>query len=322
MIAINLLPEHLRPIKRTPLPYIAGIALLTLAILGMAFVYLQNQGEIGKANDQLAENKAALDNLKSIVDKSNALVDEKTKLAAKLETIQEIVNDRIIWSRQLHNLNRLAPPNLWFQGISVENKPFKERIPVEDPRTKKIKEKVVRIDRPVLRLEGYVISVDGETPTISPLTLATEEDDEFSRRFQLLTTAFADTTFETFPVRSFTLEYSIEFPKSVTEEATEAAVEEATMTEGEPEAVPDDAATPDATTPSDSATSPGDSTEVAAPAPPGDPEPANDETAPVADTPGNATESLDVAPPSDAPPVDDLSGDVAGPAPATEENPS
>jgi hypothetical protein len=113
----------------------------------------------------------------------------------------------------------LAPPNLWYEGIVVENKPFRESIPYTDPRSGQVRERMVRVDRPVLRLKGYVISVDGERPTISPLTLATEEDPEFSRRFQLLTTSFADTTFETFPVRSFTLEYSIEFPRTAAEEA-------------------------------------------------------------------------------------------------------
>lgn len=214
MIAINLLPEHLRPVKRTPLPYIFGFLFLAAALVGMAFVYLQNQSEIGHAYAELETNKKALEDLKPVVEAYNALEEEKRQLALKLETIHDIVRDRVIWSRQLHNINRLAPNNLWFEGISVENKPFKERVPYVDPRTGQTKEKTVRVDRPVLKLKGYVISVNGETPTISPLTLATEEDEEFSERFQLLTTAFADTTFESFPVRSFTLEYNIEFPQT------------------------------------------------------------------------------------------------------------
>lgn len=232
MITINLLPEHLRPVKRTPLPYLLGIAFLVATVLGMAFVYIENQRSIATAFAELEQNKQALEELKPVVEAYNRLEEEKKELAVKIETIRDIVRDRVIWSRQLHNINRLAPQNLWFEGITVENKPFKERVPYVDPRTGQTKEKTVRVDRPVLKLEGYVISVDGETPTISPLTLATEQDEEFSERFQLLTTAFADTTFESFPVRSFTLEYNIEFPQTTV--SLETAVGEPAPAASEP----------------------------------------------------------------------------------------
>ena len=281
MITINLLPEHLRPVKRTPLPYFFGVAFLAAALVGIGFVYLQNQRDIASVVSQLEQNRQDLDDLKDIVEQSNALVAEKNELAVKLKTIQEIVLDRITWSRQLHNINRLAPPNLWFEGISVENKPFKERVPYTDTRTGQTKEKVVRVDRPVLKLAGYVISVDGETPTISPLTLATEQDEEFSQRFELLTTAFADTTFENFPVRSFTLEYSIEFPKTMasdTEGEAEMVVEEAEDSGPsagdamEPGADAEAPAPPDDTVTNESAPAPPDDTVTneSAPAPVGE----------------------------------------------------
>lgn len=274
MITINLLPEQLRPVKRTPLPYILGVLFLAAALVGMAFVYLQNQHSISVAMRELEQNQQELEELKPIVEESNKLVEEKKQLAVKLETIQEIVRDRVTWSEQLHNLNRLAPQNLWFEGISVENKPFKERVPYIDPRTGQTKEKVVRVDRPVLKLEGYVISIDGETPTISPLTLATEQDKAFSDRFQLLTTAFADTTFENFPVRSFTLEYSIEVPESTTPGMEDAGI---VVEEGAEEAAPSEGDTGAPTAPE---------TETTGEPAPGIDEPTQEPTTPAADTPG------------------------------------
>ena len=39
MITINLLPKHLRPVKRTPIPHILSILVLLAAIAGMVVVF-------------------------------------------------------------------------------------------------------------------------------------------------------------------------------------------------------------------------------------------------------------------------------------------
>src|SRR5690606_21953822 len=63
-----------------------------------------------------------------------------------------------------------------------------------------------------------------EKPTISALTLATEQDSEFRERSQLFTRACAGTTFATFPVRSFTLDYSVECPQTTSSDCVDAGI--------------------------------------------------------------------------------------------------
>ena len=51
MIQIDLLPDHLRPIKRTPLPYIVSTLVWAVAVLAIVGAYLASAatiaGELG-----------------------------------------------------------------------------------------------------------------------------------------------------------------------------------------------------------------------------------------------------------------------------------
>jgi hypothetical protein len=68
MITINLLPQHLRPVKRTPLPYILGVLFLAAVLVGMAFVFVQNGVELAMARRDLEAKKAELADLQPIVE--------------------------------------------------------------------------------------------------------------------------------------------------------------------------------------------------------------------------------------------------------------
>jgi len=220
MITINLLPKHLRPVKRTPIPHILSILALLAAIAGMVVVFgavhaqvlvVRNQLEgPGGVHEQLA-------GLKNVVDEYNQLLSDKTKLASKIKAIEEITSDRIIWSRQLYNLNRLAPDNLWYTEIMVTSKKVEKLVPVVgqdgkvvmDPATNKPRMNKTNVDVPVLRVKGYVIETpDGRLDTGS-FARAAEKDEEFSSLFQFEPPRVVDTEYEGYRVREFTFEFVI-----------------------------------------------------------------------------------------------------------------
>ena len=209
MITVNLLPYELRPVKRTPLPYFLSGATFVLAVAVVAIVFVKNIADIAGATRTLNEHKAELSRLQPVVEDYNAISEKKLQLAEQVQTINEIASDRIIWSRQLFNLNRLAPDNMWYDEIDVGVKPFTETHMVFNERTKQDEMVTERVDRQVLALSGYVVPGKDGQASVSPFTLATENDVEFSELFQLELSTFKDTLFEEVGVREFKLEYVI-----------------------------------------------------------------------------------------------------------------
>lgn len=207
MITINLLPHELRPVKRTPIPHILSVAVVLLVVLMVSSMYLTNMRGVSKAKEVLAAHQSELEALQPIVGEYNALSEQKIALSKQVETIGEIVNDRIIWSRQLYNLSRLAPENLWYDEIKVVAKSFPEVESFYNEATKQQEQRTVRITKQVLIVSGFVEPGANGKASISPFTLATENDEEFSSLFQLDQSTFKDTTFDDVSVREFSLEY-------------------------------------------------------------------------------------------------------------------
>lgn len=218
MISINLLPHHLRPIKRTPVPYIAVGILAVLAVAYIAFSFISTQAQIMGKQSQLAAHQKELEEMKAIVEESNQLEKRKLQLADKINTIQEIAANRIVWSRELFNLSRLKPDNFWYSEILESSKSYSVQQPELDPKTgkpkinettKKPEMKTVSITKPILRVTGYVVAGADGRSDVSPLTDALSSDPEFAKMFQMEPPSFSDTEFEGFPVKKFTLEFQI-----------------------------------------------------------------------------------------------------------------
>ncbi len=209
MITVNLLPHEFRPIKRTPLPYIVSGSAFALSLAVIAFIYVINVANVAGANRTLNQHRSELNQLKPIVEEYNSISEKKLKLAEQVQTINQIVGDRILWSRQLFNLNRLALENMWYDGIQVSLKPFSETRTTYNPQKKMNETVTVKIDRRVLTLSGYVVPGKDGKSSVSPFTMATEGDSEFSGLFQLDKSTFKDTLFDDVGVREFQLEYIV-----------------------------------------------------------------------------------------------------------------
>ena len=217
MIIINLLPQELRPIKRTPLPHILSVAVLLAAIAGMAFLFLNITRNIAHTKSEIAKANQELEGLRDVVEEYNALSAQKQQLESKINVIQDILSDRIIWSEQLHRLAELTPDNFWYKRIRETSKSVRvERVEL-DPKTgaevldKDKKPKIIKetVKRPVFEISGYVINNDEGLSQINPLTYNTTQDEAFSKLFTLDTPNLSNEEYNGFAVRGFVLEYNI-----------------------------------------------------------------------------------------------------------------
>lgn len=225
MILINLLPEELRPIKRTPLPYIVTGGALIGAVAVMVLMFIASLATYAGLNSELAKNNDELTRLKPVIDEHNALTEKKVNLKDKIETIQEILSDRKIWSEHLHKLATLTPENIWYSRIRVYAKPdraTRQKINPEtkkpdlDPKTGLPKMETVNVKVPVLEVSGYVVSDATGTANVAPLSEATSTDPEFSKHFKFDNVSkLEDTDYKGFTVRSFTLQYTIPVDENI-----------------------------------------------------------------------------------------------------------
>lgn len=228
MILINLLPEELRPIKRTPVPYIISGGALIGAVAGMVLLFLSGLATQSSLKAELKKNNDELAALKPVVDEYNQLQEEKVNLRDKIETIQQILSDRKIWSEHLHQLATLTPENVWYSQIRVYQKPDKKTVqkidpktqkPEIDPKTNQPKTEIKNIKVPVLEVSGYVVNDATGTANVAPLSEATSKDPEFSKHFKFENVSkLEDTEFKGFSVRSFTLQYQIQVDESALED--------------------------------------------------------------------------------------------------------
>lgn len=217
MIIINLLPQELRPIKRTPLPHLLSLLVLLLSLAALGFLFVTKTAEIVGKRSELAKAEAELEGLRDIVEEYNALSAKKQQLEIKINVIQEILSDRIIWSEQLHRLATLAPENFWYQRIRETSKSVPVEEVVIDAKTGKPeldkdgKQKVTRknVKRPILEISGYVINDENGVNSIYPLTVATTQDEAFASLFTLDSPQITDSEYNGYSVRGFVLEYRI-----------------------------------------------------------------------------------------------------------------
>lgn len=218
MITINLLPEELRPVQRTPLPHLLSLLVLAAALIFMGKAYLSLTMQLNSVEHQIKTAQVELNALESTVKEYEELLKQKELLQKKIGAIQAILADRTIWSEHLHQLATLTPDNIWYKRIRVTTRRFMEEKPAINPqtgraeidgRTGKPKMARVSVDRPILEVSGYAI--DDATGMSSTASLATNtaEDEAFSSLFTLYTSKITDTDFDGYPVREFTFEYLI-----------------------------------------------------------------------------------------------------------------
>jgi hypothetical protein len=230
VIQIDLLPDHLRPIKRTPLPYMVSTLVLALAVLAIAGAYLASAASIAAERGALARSKSELEDprLQEIVSESNRLETLKASLDRRRTIIEDIISDQIVWSKRLWQLSKLTPENVWYSKIEEDVGKFSEEVLEPDPQTGQMRTVTKTVERPILRVEGYVVPGPDGNSSVTPLTdsLTTtldltlpeemrEQDDpeihadSFGKFFTLDSPTFEDDDFEGYAAKKFKLEFII-----------------------------------------------------------------------------------------------------------------
>ena len=108
-----------------------------------------------------------------------------------------------MWSKQLWLLSKLTPENIWFSGIRVTVRTFRDTVVQYDERQKKNVPKTITTKRPVLQVSGYIVPDKAGNTWIDPLTKATQNDPEFSAMFEVRDWKLDYVDFNGYPVRSF-----------------------------------------------------------------------------------------------------------------------
>ncbi len=223
MILINVLPENLRPVKRTPLPHIISLAVLFLAIAGVLGYYLQLEAAVAAEQAKQASIEAQYNEKREVVADFNRLTDQKLALQARIETIEDISAGRIIWSRALHRLTELMPENIWITRVRVVNRTRTRVVQVTNPETGEVTSERQRVTLPFLEISGNAVRDEQGDFNTAPFSNATAEDPEFSNRFRFDRPSIEPATFEGFEVRSFVFEYEIRTPTPAAEDEEGAA---------------------------------------------------------------------------------------------------
>lgn len=217
MIRINLLPNHLRPVKRTLLPHMLSMLVLAGALFWLGSMFMAERGELARVNGKYEAQDRELKGLEAVIKEHNELTSTKLQLQDKIETIQTILADRSLWSEWLHQLTILTPDNIWYTKIRLTSRRFsEERIKMDkqgkpelNPRTKEPVIERVQVQRPVLEVSGYAIEDASGEKNTAKLADATNSDPKFSEKFKLFTAKTVDTEYNGYSVRSFTFEYVI-----------------------------------------------------------------------------------------------------------------
>lgn len=218
MIRINLLPKEMRPVKRTPLPHLASVLALVLALLAMGYFFFDMRAKIVAEQDRLANIESELKKLEAIREDYQRLKGEEKKLRAKVDVIEEILKDRIVWSEQLDRLVTLTPENVWYDRIwvslEVDQREVvvldeKTREPVIDPKTNRPKVETIKTNEHRLHISGYVKADESMRIDVNPLLNNTRADAQFAAVFPQKNPRFEDTEFNGVDVRRFTMDFGI-----------------------------------------------------------------------------------------------------------------
>lgn len=185
MINVNLLPPELRPLRRSPLPYIVVAIVGAAVILALLSMYTANQIQVANKHRQLEDLKAELQRVREAAEQVKELEAKEASIAIKDRAIKDITSDRIIWAEQLHYLARLMPGQVWLKDIEVETKSRTIMVDVPDAKEGEPKTKPKVIPYQSLKLTGYALSHAEEIGVnlVGVFVRAIEDDAQFSSIF-------------------------------------------------------------------------------------------------------------------------------------------
>ncbi len=185
MINVNLLPPELRPLRKSPLPYIVVAIVAAAVVIALVSMYTANQIQVASKQRKLEDLKTELQRVREAAEHVRELEAKEASIAIKDKAIKDITSDSIIWSEQLYYLARLMPEQVWLKGIDVETKSRTIMVDVPDAKEGEPKTKPKVIPYQSLKLTGYALSHAEEIGVnyVGVFVRAIEDDAQFSSIF-------------------------------------------------------------------------------------------------------------------------------------------
>ncbi len=218
MITINLMPPHLRPIKRTALPHLISLIVLALALAAMAWHFMGMRAKISLEEAQLAQLEAKLATYDEVMRVHQEYKETERDFAKKVRIIRDILDNRMIWSKHLDSLAELTPKNIWYKQLRIIKRNYTVETPEFDKKgkpvldkNKKPKMKKETRQRDVLEVSGYIDSAAKGQEGVSELIgNTTNPDTDFSRFFKAgMDPEIFNTEFGDVALKGFKLTYDI-----------------------------------------------------------------------------------------------------------------
>jgi Tfp pilus assembly protein PilN len=119
MRAINLLPQKAkeRAVQRRRQAVLVVLVLAFLGLLAAAVVW--QEGEVGKARDELEVQQAEVTRLESEIAELRDLEQIKASFDSRAALIGQILQTDIAWGRLLNDFGRLIPPRVWLTSFTA-----------------------------------------------------------------------------------------------------------------------------------------------------------------------------------------------------------
>ena len=122
MIELNLLPEQLKVKKKQKIewaelpiiPVIVWVVILTIGIHALSILFVEmNRGSmktLKKEWENYAPKKKEMEELTK----------ELSSINAKVSSIEELEESRIVWARKMNNINDSMLPSIWLSSFSLK----------------------------------------------------------------------------------------------------------------------------------------------------------------------------------------------------------
>lgn len=119
MYKINLLPAELRPGFEIDLRRLLIKGMIIFLLAGLAGAYCGFIYRFFSLENELADAGAKLAELRPRVKEVQALIEERKRIEARVEALQNLINGHKTWSHVLADLNDILPVDTWLTGINI-----------------------------------------------------------------------------------------------------------------------------------------------------------------------------------------------------------
>jgi len=152
MIKINLLPQELRPKKKSTLPIkamsfigggIVAILILIHILVGM---------KINQERERLSLLKKEYEAIRPEYERVLKLKSDKENLEAKVALMEKLLIQRLLWAKKLNQFSDLMPPSVWLSSVFVVTRTSIQNVDGQD----------ISVAKRTLVLRGKTYSDKGE----------------------------------------------------------------------------------------------------------------------------------------------------------------